>query len=424
MDWYAKMFNFTILAIKEKNEFINSGTFLQTPFWCNFKARHGWKAFCFKVQVEYPKEDCENLSESNCAAVKKIRCKDFEIEVLCRSFAKGMFSIAYIPLMPKLPYLIESEQDKDLINNKVLQNVTEELENAELQTIEFAHYLNDFAKALKPLLPKNTIFVRFDPDVSFKSPEQRDAFNYGMTLISFADRLKLKKSKVDIQPPDTTLVDLTAEQEEILNRMHSKWRYNIRLSQRKGVVIHRYTGENPEIDSKIQKFYELTKETNARDGNTCHSLEYYKDLIKYSAELLAKKESVPTVSLYLAESEGEEIAGIMTLFSQTESIYLYGASSNKKRNLMPNHLLQWTAMQDAKTYGSQYYDMYGMPPEGKDESHPMHGLYMFKANFGGENIHRIGSWDVPLKFIYRFYKLAENLRAFWVKKVLKKIRRR
>ena len=112
----------------------------------------------------------------------------------------------------------------------------------------------------------------------------------------------------------------------------------------------------------------------------------------------------------------------MTLFSHDEAVYLYGASSNHKRNLMPNHLLQWTAMKDAKAYGSKCYDMYGMPPEGEDENHPMHGLYMFKANFGGRIIHRIGSWDMPLKPVtYKMYSMAEGVRAWWFKKVVKKL---
>ena len=81
-------------------------------------------------------------------------------------------------------------------------------------------------------------------------------------------------------------------------------------------------------------------------------------------------------------------------------------------------------MKDAKEYGSKIYDMYGMPPEGKDENHPMHGLYMFKANFGGKNIHRTGSWDIPLKTIYHPYSSAEKLRAFWHKKVIKKLKGR
>ena len=91
---------------------------------------------------------------------------------------------------------------------------------------------------------------------------------------------------------------------------------------------------------------------------------------------------------------------------------------------MPNHLLQWTAILDAKEYGCQIYDMYGMPPDGDSENHPMHGLYMFKANFGGKIIHRSGSWDVKLSPLYFIYSIVENLRAFWYKKIIKKIKGR
>ncbi len=375
------MFNIKIHKI-ESSSHENDGTFLQTPFWCEFKARHGWTYQRFNLVID--------------------SLESTELAVLNRSFAKGFFSIAYIPLFPKLPQGWTTEEN----------------------TIEFVHLLSDLAAALKPELPANTIAIRFDPDLTFDSPEERDDFNFGMKTVAFADRLKLRKNSVDIQPPDSTLVDLTGSEEEILEKMHSKWRYNIRLSERKGVVVHRYLGNDINLSDKLDKFYELTKITNARDGNASHAKAYYLDLIKSSAEEISKGRDVPVISLYIAEHEGEEIASIMTLFSHDEAIYLYGASSNNKRNLMPNHLLQWTAMKDAKAYGSKFYDMYGMPPEGKDENHPMHGLYMFKANFGGKNIHRTGSWDIPLKAIYRPYSAAEKLRAFWHKKVIKKLKGR
>ena len=137
-----------------------------------------------------------------------------------------------------------------------------------------------------------------------------------MKMISFADHLKLRKNSVDIQPPDSTLVDLTSSEEEILEKMHSKWRYNIRLSERKGVVVHRYLGNDINLSDKLDKFYELTKITNARDGNASHAKAYYLDLIKASAEEISKGRDVPVISLYIAEHEGEEIASIMTLRQQ------------------------------------------------------------------------------------------------------------
>ena len=448
------MFNIKIHKI-ESSAHENDGTFLQTPFWCEFKARHGWTYRRFEIKYTLPPLNADEGCEKSKKTLKQVQGDNVraELAVLNRSFAKGFFSIAYIPLFPKLPYectpeevldkafsddneaVVECEQSERIENTSekvsirpsyysTTSVISQEIITPETQAIEFAHFLSELAIALKPELPKNTIAIRFDPDVSFTNPEDRDLFNYGMQLITYADRLKIRKNSVDIQPPDSTLVDLTGTEEEILEKMHSKWRYNIRLSERKGVVIHRYLGNDINLSEKIDKFYELTKITNARDGNASHSKAYYADLIKSSAEEVSAGKDVPVISLYIAEHKGEEIASIMTLFSHDEAIYLYGASSNNKRNLMPNHLLQWTAMKDAKAYGSKYYDMYGMPPEGKDENHPMHGLYMFKANFGGKNIHRTGSWDIPLKAIYHPYSAAEKLRAFWHKKVIKKLKGR
>lgn len=382
------MFNINVKQI-DSTIHTNDGSFLQTPFWCEFKARHGWIYKRFELEITY------NEGESS-------QCLKEEVSVLNRSFAKGRFNIAYIPLFPRLPFDIAEI-------------------NANDQTIEFANLLHDIAFSLKPFLPDNTIAIRFDPDVYFETVEQRAEYNHGIRIISFADKLGLKKNHVDIQPPDTSLVDLTATEGEILARMHQKWRYNIRLAEKKGVVVKRYLGNSLNLSEKIDRFYELTKETNARDGNSSHAKDYYLDLIKASSEKVEAKADVPVVSLYIAEHEGGEIAAIMTLFSKDEAIYLYGASSNNKRNLMPNHLLQWTAIKDAKAYGSKCYDLYGMPPDGENEHHPMHGLYMFKANFGGRIIHRIGSWDVPLNRLYKLYSFAESLRAWWFKKVVKKL---
>ena len=394
------MFNIQIQKI-EKSENENNGTFLQTPFWCCFKARHGWSYQRFLISFSLP-ENPDNPDG-------KSTIKSFELAVLNRNFCKGLMSISYIPLMPKLLYN----------------------DSAEPQTIEFANFLNELSLHLKKHLPSNSIAIRFDPDVIFDSIEERDEFNLGIKTIALADRLKLKKNAVDIQPPDSTIVDLTLSEDEILSKMHQKWRYNIRLSEKKGVTVKRYVGNSLNLSEKLDRFYDLTKETNARDGNSSHAKSYYLDLITSSAkENSLSSDTIPVItdkpliSLFIAEHEGDEIAAIMTLFSKDEAIYLYGASSNNKRNLMPNHLLQWTAMKAAKEYGSKIYDLYGMPPEGKDENHPMHGLYMFKANFGGRIIHRPGSWDVPLKFIYRPYKTAERLRAFWFKKVVKKLKGR
>lgn len=388
------MFAIKINEVSETKN-TNSGSFLQTPFWAEFKAEHGWKYTRYALEIE-PETELEH----------KLLNKNLEVAVLTRSFGKGplTFTMAYIPLFPELPFSTEEISAFD-------------------QNIEFSNLLGDIGKALKSVLPKNTLCIRFDPAVEFLSPEERDDFVHGMKIISFADRLNLKKNKVDIQPPDSTQIDLTPSEDDILAAMKTKWRYNVNLSARKGVEILRITGENPELSKYLDIFYDLYKITAERDGIAIHAKQYYEDLLKKSAEEIKAGKDVPVISLYIAKHEEDYLGAIITLFSKTESIYLYGCSSNVKRNLMPNFLLQWSAMKDAKAYGSQYYDMYGMPPT-DDENHPMHGLYLFKTGFGGKNIHRPGTFDMPVSPWYSLIINAENARAFWHKKVLKKIRGR
>lgn len=417
----------------ENTEFTNTGYFQQTPFWSLFKQDHGWKYTRFLLEIEYPQEDEDEHCEKSSFVkpIEKIYDKkeNCEVSVLTRSFAHGMFSLAYIPLFPQLPFVCTSEEKIDLLfdeNNENTSNelvVQENIVTAETQAIEFVHLINDLGKALKPYLPKNTICIRFDPALGFSSPEFRDDYIHGMKLVAYADRLKLKKNKVDIQPPDSTQIDLTADEEEIMNRMKSKWRYNIRLAEKKGVEIERITGDAADLSEKLDIFYDLYKITAERDGIGIHPKSYYEDLLKRSSKQIAEGQDVPVISLYIAKHEEDYLGAIITLFSKSEAIYLYGCSSNTKRNLMPNFLLQWSAMKDAKAYGSSYYDMYGMPPT-DDENHPMHGLYLFKTGFGGNNIHRVGSWDVPTSFVYNFYNLAEKFRAFWHKTVIKKLKGR
>ena len=383
------MFAVEVKEISEMSR-TNSGYFQQTPFWSEFKEAHGWTFRKFNISWTHTQADSKGNSQGNGSD---------EVCVLVRSFARGFFSLAYVPLFPGLP----------------VQGV-----DADTQNIEFTNLLAEIGAALKPFLPANTLCIRFDPAVGFNTPEARDSFVRGTKVVAFADRLKLKKTAVDIQPPDSTRINLVPDEAEILAAMKTKWRYNVNLSVRKGVEIIRVPGSDEKLSDYLDIFYNLYGITAERDGIAVHAKSYYEDLLKKSAAEISGGKDVPLVSLYLARHEEDWLGAIITLFSKDESIYLYGCSSNVKRNLMPNFLLQWTAMKDAKAYGSKYYDMYGMPPT-DDENHPMHGLYLFKTGFGGRNIHRIGSYDVPLKSFYGLYNLAEKCRAFWHKKVLKKI---
>lgn len=356
--------------------------FLQSPFWAQFKSSHGWKNQCFSVKA----------SDSNTNFV----CN---VSVLIRTFGKMnlRFSIAYIPLAPEVKSLTLTDDS-----------------NAVEKISLYSDFLVGFAKALKSYLPSNTLCIRYDLPLDFYTCEDRDFYVDSLKNLAFSKRLPLKKTQTDIQPPDTVLLDLSKSEEDLLSAMKSKWRYNIHLADKKGVQVKAFTANDEGFENAIDIFYDLYKTTAKRDGIAIHSKEYYKDLLSLSKTV----KDAPIVTLWLATHEDDNLASIITLFSKKEAVYLYGASSNVKRNLMPAYLLQWSAIKKAKEYGSASYDFYGMPPT-DDEHHPMYGLYRFKTGFGGTIIHRPGSVDVPLSGVYKMYTLAERFRAFYHKKIKK-----
>jgi len=202
-----------------------------------------------------------------------------------------------------------------------------------------------------------------------------------------------------IQPPRTILIDLQASEEDLLMEMKSKTRYNIRLADRKGVVVHQ--------SADIAAFHHMSLTTGERDEFGVHSLDYY----QRAYELFAPKDKCV---LMIAKFEEQPLAGLMAFAQRNTAWYFYGASTNQERNRMPTYLLQWEAIRWAKQKGCKFYDLWGIPdlPESvleedfPDRSDGLWGVYRFKRGFGGEIRRTIGAWDrVYHPFLYKIYQL-------------------
>jgi lipid II:glycine glycyltransferase (peptidoglycan interpeptide bridge formation enzyme) len=326
-----------------------ASSFLQSAFWGRFKARFGWEPRAFLV--EFTPETAVPTR--------------MPLLVLTRPLVRGV-SFAYVPWGPALPPAFPACDD------------------ARTQV------LAELAGALRRHLPRSVAFIRFDPPWYSVEAQGTPAPLIGKPF---------SRAAADVQPPDTVLIDLSQSEEALLAAMKEKWRYNIRLSARKGVAVRQAGAAGLDV------FYRLFEETAKRDGLAIHSRDYYAALFA-----LAGEQAGVDMRLYIASHEGEDLAAIITLFRGGEAVYLYGASSNSKRNLMAPYLLQWTAMKDAKASGCTQYDLFGIPPN-DDPSHPMAGLYRFKTGFGGAIIHRSGSWDFAYRpAIKALFTLAEGQR--------------
>ena len=98
--------------------------------------------------------------------------------------------------------------------------------------------------------------------------------------------------------------------------------------------------------------------------------------------------------LLLAWYGGEPIAGLILYRFGPTAWYMYGASSGRHRDRMPNYLLQWEAIRWAKGQGCTTYDLWGAP-DTLDQADPMWGVYRFKEGLGGKLFRGIGAYDYP-----------------------------
>ena len=333
------------IKIEDINICDKADSFLQSAMWGHFKSRFGWQAKAFIIDWETGGEKA--------------------LLVLCRRLAPG-FAMAYIPWGPELPSVFPDDIN---LKNKAA---------AEL------------AAALKPFLPAKTVFIRLDlpyPNVSRPQPPVPSPL----------------LAAINIQPPDTVILDLELPEKDILAAMKSKWRYNIGLAEKHKIEIKHSSSVKYDYADDMEIFYRLLRETAERDGIAVHSLNYYRTLFEEAGVLRELR-------LYTAWHEGDALAAVIVLFRGKQATYLYGASSNVKRNLMAAYALQWRAIQDAKTWGCSDYDFFGIPPD-NNPNHPMAGLYRFKTGFGGRIIHRQGSMDYPYKPVfYALFSKAERLR--------------
>ena len=238
------------------------------------------------------------------------------------------------------------------------------------------------------------IFIKIYPEVVVGTgiPGAADACEpvAGHTVVLELTRRCWHFSDEQIQFRNTVWVDLTGSEEERLERLKQKWRYNLRLAQRKGVCVR--VG----ITDDLPVMYRMYAETSVRDGFVIRSEDYYRNVWKTFMEINLARPLV-------AEVDGEAVAGLMLFYFAGLAWYLYGMSRETSREKMPNYLLQWEAMNQAVDSGCSLYDLWGAP-DVFNESDSMWGVFRFKEGMGGKVIRTCGAWDYPVRpWLYRAY---------------------
>jgi peptidoglycan pentaglycine glycine transferase (the first glycine) len=264
--------------------------------------------------------------------------------------------------------------------------VNPELLGAVLKAVH-TRALFDSAAFLKidPALPMNhPDGSKLISNAGFRSPADFDEQGFGGT-----------------QPKTVMVLDIgQATTDELLMACKPQCRRNIRISQKKGVEVV--------VDvqrDQLPAFYDLLKVTAIRDGFRIRGISYYETLWdELTPRGLGK--------VFLTKYEGQYLSGAFCFILGNKCVYVYGASSNEHRNVMPNYGMQWAMIAWAKEQGCSLYDFRGVSPKKKTDEEPsteggaedhLQGLNRFKEGFGARYVEYVGEFD-----------LVYNKAAYWL----------
>lgn len=358
---------------KDISELNETSIVQQTAFWSIVKKKTGQKSIALNFKSQKRSLFNGVLSESHIKS---------DLLVIIQQINNNA-CVAYVPYGPEL------EPDNEY------QGV----------------FLEELSECIRSYLPKNCFLIRYDlcwevfwakengfsdlqgnliGEPSVKSQEMRLNFS--------TNNWNLRKACSNVLPSNTLYLNLVPNLDSILVRMKPKTRYNIKLSQRKGVSVR-----IADL-SDIHIWYDLYRETAIRNGIYLNDIKYFEAILSAKSD---KTKSPVEVFYLIAEIEKTPLAAMFLIVSGERGSYLYGASSSANRHFMATYALQWEAIKISKKRGCKEYDMFGVSPN-KDENHPLYGLYKFKIGFGGNIFHSLGCWDYPLdQEKYQLYKSLE-----------------
>lgn len=255
----------------------------------------------------------------------------------------------------------------------------------------------EFVQALKEIGKKHSCaFIKIEPNVQCSKLEKT-----------------LKLSPKPYFTKYNYILDLTKSEEQLLKNMHPKFRYNIKVAQKHGVVVEeRYDEE------ALEDYLKLYFETTNRQGFLGHNQNYHRQVWKILkkagiAKLLIAYYQPPTTNHRVP------LTAWMLLHFQDTLYYPYGGSSTEYKNVMASNLVAWYAIRLGKKLKAKSFDLWGAGDPKLGEDDPYKGFTQFKSKLGATQVEYIGTYDLvfnPLVYcLFTFIDKASSLKVFLLK---------
>ena len=336
------------------NEFINQsqwGDILQFGQWADTKAGEGWKSL--KIAV---------------FAGEKIL---LATQILYKK-ASILGNYAYVPHGPVFHTTTDLEIALPVLT-KYIRQISKEY--------------NFFTLEIEPKIGH----LSNSEETDLESKPNLKHF-YDSRVLEILKKHGFKITGRNMQPQHKLYYDLSQDDEQLLAQCQKSTRYNIKLAAKKGVIVTEYTPDSPEIDDKINDFYNLLLETQKRAGG--YPIRPLKSFVK----LFESFKGTQNLSLFEASYNAQTIAINISQRTNWWSSSFYAASNRLYPEVKAMYLLRWHSILAAKKFGSRSYDFWGVVPNSGQHS----GYSDHKLSFGGLRIDTYGLLALPLNPVKAF----------------------
>lgn len=251
----------------------------------------------------------------------------------------------------------------DILSGVVFKNEPEE----DVLSFILDHFIN-WAK------DKNASFMRFNPWIpSIIKGQKAHYFEILEKTIKKHGFSPITKGR------NTYWLDLTQSEDQLLNNMRRKTRYDIRKGIKSKLRIQLIDKPDNQITEQFLRLYnQLGKEKdfNKLSGET----------FKHEVHTLLRTDFA---SLFVAIFN-DEIVNISMASKKGIASYMYGAINPNFKMLKdcpaPGYLAQWEMIKTMKKLGLQIYDLGFCPGPIPDQNHPAYNIWRFKYGFGGIHV--------------------------------------
>lgn len=300
----------------------------QSPFWAKVKSFSNWSSVPFSFELDK---------------------KGHSLLVLLKKLPLNYY-IAYAPQAPQ----IELEQDK------------------------FLHLVAQLGEKLTYLLPKKTLFIRFDLPFGY--------FNHTLNKLFF--------NNYSVMVEATVRINLEGGYEKIREGYKKRAIRNLKKEHLKFKVSKE--------DSQFENFYSLYESEGKNQSYSLRSKEYLK-------HILNTKESGAESKLFLVYDKDTLVAASIILIGVKGSYYLYG-TTKKDLDYPASYHLQDFIIKHLSENNLKFYDLMGISgPNNRNQN--LKNLDLFKKSFGGEVLYRYPSSDYIIKpALHKMFVKVENYR--------------